>query len=226
VTHSSPRLAALVDVDGTLIDSTYPHALAWSAALRSHGHDVPTARTHRLIGMRGPRLLAELLGPDAARELAGPIGDEHAARYAELRSLVEPLPGARELLEQLTERGAATVLMSSAQPQEVERTIDMLDARDLVAAWTSARDGDESKPDPEPVRIALERSGCTSAVVIGDAPWDCRAASAAGLPCAAVLTGGYAAAELEQAGAVAIFEDPAELCRGLDRVLDAAAQAA
>ena len=225
MTGGRRRHAALIDVDGTLIDSTYHHALAWSAALRSHGFDVPAARTHRLIGMRGPRLLGELLGADAAGELAGPIGEEHSARYAALRPLVEPLPGARRLLEQLAARGVVTVLMSSAQPHEVEHAIDMLDAHDLVAAWTSARDGDESKPDPEPVQIALERSGCTSGVVIGDAPWDCRAAGAAGLPCAAVLTGGYAAVELERAGAVAIFEDAAQLCGSLDRVL-AEAQAA
>jgi phosphoglycolate phosphatase-like HAD superfamily hydrolase len=211
--------AALIDVDGTLVDSTYQHAVAWAAALRRHGIDVPAARVHRLIGMRGPRLLAELLDPDPAPELVEAVAGEHSACFADLRHLVVPLPGAHDLLAELAGRDVAVVLASSAKEEEVEGYLDLLDARDLVTAWTSAADGDRSKPDPEPIRIALERSGRLTAVVIGDAPWDCRSAAGAGLPCLAVLTGGYSRAELDEAGAAAVYEDLRELCGDLDEAL-------
>ncbi len=133
--------AALIDVDGTLVDSTYQHAVAWAAALRRHEIDVPTARVHRLIGMRGPRLVAELLDPDPSPELTEAVQREHSECFAGLRHLVVPLPGARELLEHLAEEDVAVVLASSAQPEEVEGYLDMLDAGDLVTAWTSAADG-------------------------------------------------------------------------------------
>jgi phosphoglycolate phosphatase-like HAD superfamily hydrolase len=218
VTRARPG-AALIDVDGTLVDSTYQHAVAWAGALRRHGIDVPAARVHRLIGMRGPRLVAELLDPDPSPELTDAVSADHSACFAELRHLVVPLPGARELLEQLAGDDVAVVLASSAPPAEVEDYLDLLDARELVTAWTSAADGDRSKPDPEPIRIALERSGRDTAVVIGDAPWDCHSAAGAGQPCLSVLTGGYSRAELGEAGAAAVYEDLVELGGDLERVL-------
>jgi phosphoglycolate phosphatase-like HAD superfamily hydrolase len=221
VTDAARPEAALIDVDGTLVDSTYQHAVAWAAALRRHDIDVPAARVHRLIGMRGPRLIAELLDPDPPAELADAIDDEHGECFADLRHLVVALPGAREFLQLLAERDIAVVLASSAKQEEVEGYIDLLDARELVTAYTSAADGDRSKPDPEPIRIALERSGRSTAVVIGDAPWDCRSATGAGLPCLAVLTGGYSRAELTEAGAAAVYEDLRELSGDLDTALGA-----
>jgi phosphoglycolate phosphatase-like HAD superfamily hydrolase len=107
----------------------------------------------------------------------------------------------------------------------VEYYVDLLDAQDLVWASTSAADGSRSKPDPEPIRIALRRSGCDAAIVIGDSPWDCLAASAAGLPTATVLTGGFARSELEGAGAEAVYEHLGDLGDDLDRVGELVAQA-
>jgi HAD superfamily hydrolase (TIGR01549 family) len=223
--NSGDRMAALIDVDGTLVDSTYLHASAWSSAIRACGFDIPTSRAHRLIGMRGERLLEELLGERDAARVAEQAIDEHARRFAAVRDRVAPLPHARDLLERLVARDVAVVLVSSAERHEVEYYVALLDAQDLVWASTSAGDSSRSKPDPEPVRIALRRSGCEAAIVIGDSPWDCLAASAAGLPAATVLTGGFARSELEDAGAEAVYEHLGDLGDDLAHVGEFVAQA-
>jgi HAD superfamily hydrolase (TIGR01509 family) len=217
--------AILIDVDGTLVDSTYLHAVAWAGALRTHGIDIPTARTHRLIGMQGSRLLAELLGEQRAARIAEQAEEEHTRRFKSLRGQVAPLPGARRLLDELHAREVPVVLTSSAQDEEIEHYLRMLGAQDLVDGWTSAGDVERSKPDPEPVVAALEKSGCERGLVIGDSPWDVLAAKGAGLPCAAVRTGGFATAELEESGAAIVCEDLDELCERLDEVLALAGQA-
>jgi HAD superfamily hydrolase (TIGR01549 family) len=171
-----------------------------------------------LIGMRGERLLEELLGERDAASVAEQAIDEHARRFAAVRDRVVPLPHARDLLERLVARDVVAVLVSSAERHEVEYYVGLLEAEDLVWASTSAADGSQSKPDPEPIQIALQQSGCGAAVVIGDSPWDCLAASAAGLPAVTVLTGGFARSELEGAGAEAVYEHLGELADDLDRV--------
>ncbi len=154
------RTAALIDIDGTLVDSTYLHASAWSSAIRACGFDIPTSRAHRLIGMRGERLLEELLGAARCCErVAEKAIDEHARRFAAVRDRVAPLPHARDLLERLVSRDVVVVLVSSAERHEVEYYVGLLDAQDLVWASTSAGDGSRSKPDPEPIRIALAAVG-------------------------------------------------------------------
>jgi HAD superfamily hydrolase (TIGR01549 family) len=218
--------AILIDVDGTLVDSTYLHAVAWAGALRTHGIDIPTARTHRLIGMQGSRLLAELLGGERAARIAEPAEEEHTRRFASMRGQVAPLPGARRLLDELHAREVPVVLTSSAQEEEIQHYLRMLGAQHLVAGWTSAGDVEHSKPDPEPVRAALEKSGCEHAIVIGDSPWDVLSAKGAGLPAATVRTGGFATAELEESGAAMVCEDLEELCDRLDEALELAGRAA
>jgi HAD superfamily hydrolase (TIGR01549 family) len=218
--------AMLIDVDGTLVDSTYLHASAWAETLRGLGHDIPTARTHRLIGMQGSRLLAELLGEDRARAIAEQAEEEHSRRFAAVRDQVAPLPGATRLLEELRDRGIPSVLASSAEEEEIKHYLGLLGAQDLVAGYTAASDVERSKPDPEGVCKALEKSGCERGIVLGDSPWDVLAAKAAGLPAAAVRTGGFATAELEQSGAAVVCEDLVELCERLDEVTALAAQAA
>ena len=141
-------VACLLDLDGTLVDSAYLHAVCWAAALRSRSIDIPTSRVHRLIGMDGPRLLEELLGADRAESMVEPVGSEHDRLFAGLRDRVVPLPGARRLLEELADRGVASVIVSSAAGEEVEMWLDRLGARDLVAGWTAGGDTEHSKPDP------------------------------------------------------------------------------
>jgi HAD superfamily hydrolase (TIGR01509 family) len=214
-------VAVILDVDGTLVDSVYQHALAWYRAFRSEGIVLPVWRIHRHIGMGGDQLIPAV----ASRELADARGD--ALRRAEgeaYRALIEevqPLEGAAELLRDLKRRGHAVVLSSSAKQAELDHYLDLLEARDVVDAWTSSADVDRTKPQPDLVHVALERAGRGPAVMIGDSVWDCEAARRAGIPSIGLLTGGFSGSELREAGAQTVFDSLPALRDGLDGVLDA-----
>lgn len=205
-------VTAILDVDGTLIDTNYHHALAWHRALRSHGHTVQMWRVHRHIGMGGDQIVAALIGEQAAEREGERIRAAESEAYGELIGEVEPMEGARELIERLRESGAKTILASSAKQEEVDHYLDLLGVRELVDGWTSAADVEQTKPAADLVETAIAKAGTGDpALMIGDSVWDVKAASAAGVPTAAVLTGGFSAAELRDAGAVVVAESIAEL---------------
>jgi HAD superfamily hydrolase (TIGR01509 family) len=213
-----PRIAVL-DVDGTLVDSNYQHAMAWYRALRSLGETFPIWRIHRLIGMGGDNLLTELAGEevearigDAARELQGKGVDA-------LLDEIAPLPGARDLLVAVKERGHRLVLASSGQQRHVDFALDLLDARDLADAWTSSADADATKPAPDLLQAALAKLGEPAdapSVMVGDSPFDVVAAKKLGIPTLVVRSGGFGDDELREAGAVAIYDTPGDLMAALD----------
>ena len=207
--------AAILDVDGTLVDTNYHHALAWYRAFREHGIVVPLWRIHRHVGMGGDQLVEALTGADAERRLGDEIRSAEKACYGELIDEVEPFVGARDLIVELKERGHAVILASSAKQDEVDRYLDLLAARQLTDGWTTSADVEATKPEPDLVHAALERAGGGDAVMVGDSTWDCEAASRAGVETVAVLTGGFSEAELREAGAVAVFESVDELRRRL-----------
>jgi HAD superfamily hydrolase (TIGR01549 family) len=201
------RLNAILDVDGTLVDTNYHHALAWHRALHAHGHPVQMWKVHRHIGMGGDQILDALIGEGAAAEQGGAIREAEAKAYGELIGEVEPLEGARELIEQLRGDGASVILASSAKQEEVDHYLDLLDARELVDGWTTSADVENTKPDPDLVHAALEKAGGGErSVMVGDSVWDVKAAKAAGVPALAVLTGGFSKSELREAGAVQVVE--------------------
>ena len=136
--------------------------------------------------------------------------------YRELMGEVEPLQGARELIEDLKKRGHAVVLASSAKKVEVEHYLDLLDARELADDWTTSDDVEATKPEPDLVVAAVEKAGGGEAVMVGDSTWDCEAAKRAGLDTIAVLTGGFSEAELRDAGALAVYSSIEELRESLD----------
>lgn len=211
---SEPRGAALLDVDGTLVDSNWIHTLAWSRALRACGEEgVPMARIHPLVGMGADRLVEELLG----RTVDG-ASDAHHAEYERLRPDVRPLPGATDLVRALHERGLAVVLASSSKEDELEFLREVLDVDDWIIGATSSDDADESKPSPDIFGAALEVAGVEAghAAVVGDTRWDIEAAHALGLPTVAVCTGGWRPGELRAAGAAEVHDDPAALLAALD----------
>jgi HAD superfamily hydrolase (TIGR01549 family) len=203
--------AAILDIDGTLVDSNYFHAIAWYRAMVAHGHNPPMWRIHRAIGMGSDQLVGALLGDDVEERQGDDIRAAEKERYFELIEEVRPLAGARELIEDLKRGGHTVVLASSAKPDEVEHYLDILDAREIADAWTTSGDVDRTKPYPDLVNAALERAGGGPAVMVGDTVWDCKAAANAGVDTIAVLTGGFSDSELLRAGAVIVFTSIEEL---------------
>jgi HAD superfamily hydrolase (TIGR01509 family) len=208
--------AAVLDIDGTLVDTNYHHAIAWYRAFRAHDVTLPLWRIHRHIGMGGDQLVAALGGDDLEGRHGDSIRGTEAGLYGELIGEVRPLEGARQLIEELKRRVDSVVLASSARAEEVEHYLDLLDARELADDWTTSADVESTKPDPDLVHAALDKAGSDTGLMIGDSRWDCEAAGRAGIACVGLLTGGFSAAELREAGAAAVFEDIGELRSGLD----------
>jgi HAD superfamily hydrolase (TIGR01549 family) len=203
--------AAILDIDGTLVDSNYHHTIAWFRAFRDLGHTLPLWEVHRHIGMGGDHMVAALCGELIETEQGDAIRASEKRHYMALIEEVQPLEGARELIVDLKERGRRVVLASSAKPEEVEHYLDLLDARDLADAWTTSGDVQETKPNPDLVLAAMEKLDGDLVVMVGDSTWDCRAARAAGIETLAVLTGGFSAQELFDAGALSVFGSIQEL---------------
>jgi HAD superfamily hydrolase (TIGR01509 family) len=208
--------AALLDVDGTLVDTNYHHAIAWYRAMRQNGVIVPIWRIHRHIGMGGDQLVAAIAGEEVESESGDAIRDAEKALYMSMIEEVEPLEGSRELISDLRERADRVVLASSAKEDEDEHYNELLDAAELADGWTTSADVEATKPEPDLVKSALAKAEADEALLIGDTPWDVKAADRAGVETAAVLTGGFSAAELRDAGAIAVFESVPELRAGLD----------
>jgi HAD superfamily hydrolase (TIGR01549 family) len=205
-------IAVVLDIDGTLVDTNYQHAIAWHRALRDHGYVVQLWQIHRHIGMGGDQIVAALAGEDAERKDGDAIREAEGEAYGELIGEVQAMHGATELLAELREDGAKAILASSAKAGEVEHYVDLLGASGLVEGWTTAADVERTKPYPDLVHAALEKVGCEgAAVMIGDSTWDVKAADAAGVPTLAVLTGGFSEGELRDAGAADVVESIGEL---------------
>ena len=206
--------AAIIDIDGTLVDTNYQHVIAWYRAFHQYEVVLPLWRIHRHMGMGGDQLIGSLVGEEFEAEHGDDIRAAEKALYMALIEEVEPMDEAREFIADLKKRGHTVVLASSAKEDEVEHYLDLLDARGLADAWTTSADVESTKPQPDLVQAALSKAGGGSAVMVGDTPWDIKAASAADVPTVAVITGGFSRAELEEAGAAAVFESVAELRTG------------
>ncbi|WP_028651707.1 HAD family hydrolase [Nocardioides halotolerans] len=222
---SDATATVVLDVDGTLLDSNYHHALAWSRAFRHVGESVPVWRIHRAIGMGGDRLVAAAAGDRVEEEHGDDVRDRWKKEYDQLIDETRLLPGAVELLAALRERGLSVALASSSIPEHAQHAFDLLDADDLADTATTSEDAEKSKPDPELVEKALSRVEASSACVVGDSVYDVEAAQRAGIPAYGVLTGGYGRAELEEAGAAGVYTDLPELLEHLDDWLPTGGQA-
>ena len=208
------RAAALLDVDGTLVDSNYFHAIAWFRAFRKHDYTFTFNEIHRLIGMGADQMLERLV-PDGN---ADDIEDAWSKEFADLRDEIPATPGAGDLVRTLKERGLITVYATSGQPDDVEALRKVIGADQYVDHAVNSSEVEASKPAPDIFERALERAGVTAnqAIVIGDTAWDVEAAAACGLRCIGLLTGGISAAELKDAGAIEVYESPAHLLEELD----------
>ena len=209
---------AILDIDGTLVDTNYQHAVAWYRAFRQNDIVLPVWRIHRHIGMGGDQVIAALTDEETDDEKGEDIRAAEKALYMAMIEEVEPFQGARELIKRLKDAGKTVVMASSAKDTEVDHYLDLLDARELADDWTTSADVEATKPEPDLVRAALDKGDteASDAVMLGDTPWDCEAAKRAGVATVALLTGGFAEQELTDAGAVAVFESIPELLERIE----------
>jgi HAD superfamily hydrolase (TIGR01509 family) len=209
---------AILDIDGTLVDTNYQHSLAWFRAFRKHGIILPIWRIHRHLGMGGDQLVAAVTGEETEDSQGDDIRDAEKSEYVKMIDEVETMEGARELIEELKRRGHRIVFASSAKEDEVDHYLDLLEAREFADAWTTSADVESTKPAPDLVHAALDKVDGEpgEAVLIGDTPWDIKAAGHAGVPTLAVLTGGFAIEELTESGAASVYQSVQELQAQLD----------
>jgi HAD superfamily hydrolase (TIGR01509 family) len=209
--------AVLFDVDGTLVDSSYLHTLAWWQAFRQAGYDVPMASIHRSIGMGGDKILDSLLPKDRDADADADILTSHAALFSTFWPSLRRLPGARELLAQCHDSGLAVALASSARGRDLDMLRAAIDADAYIHAATSSADAEESKPAPDILVAALKTLNvqAENAVYVGDSVWDIHAAAALDMPAIGLTCGGTSEAELREAGAVEVYETPRALLDNL-----------
>jgi HAD superfamily hydrolase (TIGR01549 family) len=201
----------LLDIDGTLVDSTYHHALAWHRAFARHDITLPMWRIHRTVGMGGDKLVGEVAGDEVEKTLGDALRDGWAEEYAALVDQVAALPGASELVHRLAGDGYLVALASSGEKKFSEIAVRVLGIADDIHAVTSSGDAEDSKPDPDILGVTLDRVPASKAVLVGDTTYDVEAAGRIGLACIGVLTGGFSRAELDAAGAALVVEDLTEL---------------
>jgi HAD superfamily hydrolase (TIGR01509 family) len=201
----------VLDVDGTLMDTNYLHTEAWARAFEEVGHRVPRVRLHKEVGKGAGLLIREFVEDEETIEK---IQDLHSEFYEELQEYGHPLPGAKELIFSLKERGYEVLFVTSAKDEELEHHMQELEAEDSIDGVVNSSDVENPKPAPDIFEEALRRAGATAneTVAVGDAVWDVESARGAGIRTVAVLTGGaYHKEALEEAGAVAVYEDCAAL---------------
>ncbi len=210
---SDPRPGVVFDVDGTLCDTVYMHTLAWWQAFRSIGVHVPAVRLHGLIGMGSDKLTEEICGEE--RE---DLKERWQEAFEPFRSQLVAFEGAGDLLREIAARGGVVALASSSTPEDFAALREAIGADEVITAGTSSGDAEESKPSPDIVSVALEKAGLdpSRALFVGDTIWDVKAAGAAGLRTVGVLSGGIPRSDLEEAGAIAVYRDPADLLANLD----------
>jgi HAD superfamily hydrolase (TIGR01509 family) len=209
--------AAVFDVDGTLVDTNHLHVTAWWEAFRQAGHEVSMHAVHRAVGLGSDDLIAYLLGDGRDTGEDDTVSAAHKALYGTYFERLPPLPDAGDLLRRLDRDGWAVVLATSAGGPELTALRRAIDADDVIRATASADDVDAGKPAPEPVEHALELVGALAehSVFVGDTVWDMRAGTRAGVLCVGMLCGGIPRADLEEAGASAVYRDPAHLLASL-----------
>ena len=214
--------AFLFDLDGTLIDSVYQHVLAWHEALEKVGFSLGVWRIHRRIGMSGGLLVQALsreIGQRLTPEQADALQERHAAAFARYRAAIPLLPGARELLQQLSRAKVPYAIATSGRREGAQPALEKLGVRPEIPVITR-NEVQRAKPDPDLFLAAAQRLNVpmARAMVVGDSVWDLLAARRAGCLGIGVLSGGYGKEELQQVGAYRVYQDPADLLAHLDEV--------
>ena len=218
-----PQTAFLFDLDGTLVDSVYEHVLAWHDALSGEGIEVSVWRIHRKIGMSGglfTNILLRETGLDITEERLERLRQRHKEAYTKRSHLVQPLPGARELLAYLTENGIPWAIATSGRMETARPNIERLGVDVDKAAVVTRDQVRYAKPDPDLFLEAARRINVPieHCAVVGDSIWDLLAARRASALGIGLLSGGYGQDELERASAYRVYEDPADMLKHIDEV--------
>jgi HAD superfamily hydrolase (TIGR01549 family) len=204
--------AVLFDIDGTLVDSTYHHAIAWQRAFDQIGKPLPLWRIHRSVGMGGDKLVADVTDDEVEEQHGDELRDAWREEYEKVKDEVSPLPGAADLVRTLVKAGYQVALASSGDEEFSKEAVTTLGIDDEVAVLTTSADVDDSKPEPDLLEVTLDRlDGVTHAVFVGDTPYDAKSAAAAGLKCIGLRSGGYSEAELLEGGVVLVVDLPEDL---------------
>lgn len=201
----------LLDVDGTLVDSVYLHVAAWGSSFARVGLVVPSHVIHAAIGMGGDRLVAHVTNDATEEALGDTIREGHLERFRDSLGDVRATRGAEELVRELRQRGHELAVASSADPDLTDDLLAIAGVEGLVSTVTHSGDVESSKPHPEVVETSDGRSDQPAMLMLGDAPWDARAAAEAGVPCVGVRTGGFGDATLLEAGMVRVLDDPQQV---------------
>jgi len=207
---------AVFDVDGTLVDSNYQHALAWFRAFRRLDITLPLWQLHRGIGMGGDNFVAHVAGEAVENRYGAELRDAWTEEFDALIGEIQPFAAARPLLQEIRNRGFKLVLASSGKAQHVDVFLDLIGGREIADAWTTSDDVESSKPAPDLVSAALAKVDGTSACMVGDSVWDAVAAGKLGVPTVGVLTGGFSREELHDAGAIRVFDSLGAMLDELD----------
>jgi HAD superfamily hydrolase (TIGR01549 family) len=197
---------AIFDVDGTLVDTNYQHALAWFRALRRFDITLPMWRIHRGIGMGGDMFVRAVAGLEVEEAHGDALREAWAKEFDQLIGEIQPFEGAHDLLADVKERGFRLVLASSGKTQHVEAFLDLIDGRSLADAWTTSDDVENSKPEPDIVAAALAKVEGASGIMVGDSVFDAQAAAKLKIPTIGVRTGGFSVGELLEAGVLQVFD--------------------
>jgi HAD superfamily hydrolase (TIGR01549 family) len=209
-----PRPAVLFDVDGTLVDTNYLHTVAWWQAFQDIGEDVPMSKIHPLIGMGSDQLVERLIGRESDE-----ASDGHSEHYEPFKEMIKAFPSAADLIVETDRRGARVVLATSSSEKDIERLREAIGVGDDIVDYVVSKgDVEESKPSPDIFASAVDNLSLDTerTIVVGDTTWDIEAADKLGIECVCVLTGGATREQLEEAGAVAVYEDVSELLERLD----------
>lgn len=207
---------AIFDVDGTLVDSNYQHALAWSRAFRRFDLTRPIWRIHRGIGMGGDLFVPEIGGREVEEAHGDDLRQAWVEEFDQLIDEVQPFEGVGELLAEVKARGFRLVLASSGKAHHVEKFLELIDGKSVADAWTTADDVEISKPQPDLIAAALAKVDGAGAVMVGDSVFDAQAAAKLQIPTLGVRTGGFSVGELLEAGVLQVFDSLVAFRNALD----------
>jgi HAD superfamily hydrolase (TIGR01549 family) len=207
---------AIFDVDGTLVDTNYQHALAWFRAFRRFDMTLPLWQLHRGIGMGGDNYVTHVAGEEVERRFGQQLRAAWTEEFDAMIGEVQPFAATRPLLEEIKKRGFKLVLASSGKAEHVDVFLDLIGGRDLADAWTTSDDVQSSKPSPDLVSAALQKVDGASGCMVGDSVWDVEAAGRLDVPTVGVLTGGFSREELKDAGAIRVFDSLGSMLDELD----------